>query len=289
MYFKQQQGGGLFNFMTGSIVTLGAIAAVLFMLNQNNARDFQQPKMVNNPVSSEPAVLTPKPDMATSTTVANVETAASMVQPIPPVAANTQNTAADNEPIMVQAASDSTTTPRVAQPSINNNKATATPSKLRETVVVQNDPVLGEAMPIPAPAKPAVPRKQPAHIAVDNIEPTGEQILEAGNLQKARQLARREAERKAQQQASNKSTATAESNKPKGRTVIQAGAYNNRAAAEEQRSKLALNGVQTKIVPVQSNGKTLYRVQTSSMDGSRAAQVQQKLKNNGVDTITRPQ
>ena len=101
MYFKQQQGGGLFNFYDmGSIVTLGAIAAVLFMLNQNNARDFQQPKMVNNPVSSEPAVLTPKPDMAASTTVANVETAASMVQPIPPVAANTQNTAADNEPIM---------------------------------------------------------------------------------------------------------------------------------------------------------------------------------------------
>ncbi|MDK4611674.1 SPOR domain-containing protein [Kingella kingae] len=286
MYFKQQQGGGLFNFMAGSIATLGAIAAVLFTLNQNNARDFQQPKMVNNPVSSEPAVLTPKPDVAASTTVANVETAASMVQPIPPVAANTQNTTADNEPIMVQAASDSTTTPRVAQPSINNNKATTTPSKPRETTVVQNDPVLGEA--IPEPAKPAAPRKQPARVAVDNIEPTGEQILEAGNLQKARQLARREAERKAQQ-TSNKPTATTEPNKPKGRTVIQAGAYNSRAAAEEQRTKLALSGVQTKIVPVQSNGKTLYRVQTSSMDSSRAAQVQQKLKNNGVDTITRPQ
>ena len=284
MYFKQQQGGGLFNFMTGSIVTLGAIAAVLFMLNQNNARDFQQPKMVNNPTPSAPAVLTPKPDM----TVANTETTASVAQPTSIAATNTTSTTADNEPVIVQAASDSTTTPRVAQPSINNNKTTATPSKPRETTVVQNDPVLGEATPTPAPAKPAVPHKQPAHIAVDNIEPTGEQILEAGNLQKARQLARREAERKAQQ-ASNKPTATAESNKPKGRTVIQAGAYNNRAAAEEQRSKLALNGVQTKIVPVQSNGKTLYRVQTSSMDGSRAAQVQQKLKNNGVDTITRPQ
>ena len=48
-------------------------------------------------------------------------------------------------------------------------------------------------------------------------------------------------------------------------------------------------GVATKVVAAESNGKTIYRVQTQGMDGSRAEQVRETLRQNGVDAITRKQ
>ena len=96
--------------------------------------------------------------------------------------------------------------------------------------------------------------------------------------------------------ASNKNTAAAES-KPaaaenasaSGKASVQAGAYNNRQAADEQRAKLAAMGVQTKVVTVQSNGKTVYRVQTNQMNSTQANQIKQRLQSKGVDSITRNQ
>ncbi|RKW31860.1 MAG: cell division protein FtsN, partial [Kingella sp. (in: b-proteobacteria)] len=73
------------------------------------------------------------------------------------------------------------------------------------------------------------------------------------------------------------------------RTTVQAGAYNSRQAAEAQRAKLALMGVNTQVVEVQSNGKTLYRVQTRSMDSKHANQVRETLQQNGVNSIPRKQ
>ena len=70
---------------------------------------------------------------------------------------------------------------------------------------------------------------------------------------------------------------------------MQAGAYNSRQAAEAQRAKLALMGVNTQIVEVQSNGKTLYRVQTRGMDSNRANQVRETLQQNGINSIPRKQ
>ena len=70
---------------------------------------------------------------------------------------------------------------------------------------------------------------------------------------------------------------------------MQAGAYANRQAAEAQRAKLALMGVTTQIVQVESNGKTIYRVQTRSMDSQRANQVRETLQQNGVNSIPRKQ
>ena len=48
-------------------------------------------------------------------------------------------------------------------------------------------------------------------------------------------------------------------------------------------------GVQTKVVTVQSNGKTVYRVQTSQMNSTQANQIKQRLQSKGVDSITRNQ
>ena len=164
-------------------------------------------------------------------------------------------------------------------------------------------------------------RRQQEDLADRNAKPTAEQILNSGSIEKAREVARQEAQAKrAKQRAeeanakpaasktdnapaqakeskadkptapSSKTSSETQSNKTDtSRTTVQAGAYNTRQAAEAQRAKLALMGVNTQIVEVQSNGKTLYRVQTRSMDSKRANQVRETLQQNGVNSIPRKQ
>ena len=164
-------------------------------------------------------------------------------------------------------------------------------------------------------------RRQQEDLADRNAKPTAEQILNSGSIEKAREVARQEAQAKrAKQRAeeanaksaasktdnapaqakeskadkptapSSKTSSETQSNKADtSRTTVQAGAYNTRQAAEAQRAKLALMGVNTQIVEVQSNGKTLYRVQTRGMDSKRANQVRETLQQNGVNSIPRKQ
>ena len=158
-------------------------------------------------------------------------------------------------------------------------------------------------------------RRQQEDIADRNAKPTAEQILNSGSIEKAREVARQEAQAKrAKQRAAEDAKAktgdnkTSENRQPEktkesqaeksankaadsktGKTTVQAGAYANRQAAEAQRAKLALMGVTTQIVQVESNGKTIYRVQTRSMDSQRANQVRETLQQNGVNSIPRKQ
>ena len=158
-------------------------------------------------------------------------------------------------------------------------------------------------------------RRQQEDIADRNAKPTAEQILNSGSIEKAREVARQEAQAKrAKQRAAedakaktgdNKASENRQPEKTKesqveksankaadsktGKTTVQAGAYANRQAAEAQRAKLALMGVTTQIVQVESNGKTIYRVQTRSMDSQRANQVRETLQQNGVNSIPRKQ
>lgn len=327
MYLKKQQGKGLFNFMAGSIVALGAIAAVLFTLDKNSARDFKQPQLAEHNKPAAPEVLSPHAG-ASSGPASTIEPAVSdEKQPAlrqAPSAGHNETVKTDT--LAVQAASES-----IAKP--------VPPVKTR-TETVQNKP------------KPAaqdgegVNKNTNIDVAADDVQPTAEQILNSGNLEKAREVAQREArERRARQAAvarekaaqaatsankhaaeekpvstakpapaektavaekpatapktapvSNKNTAAAES-KPaaaenasaSGKASVQAGAYNNRQAADEQRAKLAAMGVQTKVVTVQSNGKTVYRVQTNQMNSTQANQIKQRLQSKGVDSITRNQ
>ena len=327
MYLKKQQGKGLFNFMAGSIVALGAIAAVLFTLDKNSARDFKQPQLAEHNKPAAPEVLSPHAG-ASAGSAPTIEPAVSdEKQPAlrqAPSAGHNETVKTDT--LTVQAASES-----IAKP--------VPPVKPR-TETVQNKP------------KPAaqdgegVNKTTNTDVAADDVQPTAEQILNSGNLEKAREVAQREArERRARQAAaarekaaqaatsankhaaeekpvsaakpapvektaapekpatapktapaSNKNTAAAES-KPaaaenasaSGKASVQAGAYNNRQAADEQRAKLAAMGVQTKVVTVQSNGKTVYRVQTSQMNSTQANQIKQRLQSRGVDSITRNQ
>ena len=326
MYLKKQQGKGLFNFMAGSIVALGAIAAVLFTLDKNSARDFKQPQLAEHNKPVAPEVLSPHAG-ASSGPAPTIEPAVSdEKQPAlrqAPSAGHNETVKTDT--LAVQAASES-----IAKP--------VPPVKPR-TETVQNKPK-------PAAQDGEGAKTTNTDVAADDVQPTAEQILNSGNLEKAREVAQREArERRARQAAivrakaaqaansankhaaeekpvstakpvpaektaaaekpatapktataSNKNTAAAES-KPaaaenasaSGKASVQAGAYNNRQAADEQRAKLAAMGVQTKVVTVQSNGKTVYRVQTNQMNSTQANQIKQRLQSKGVDSITRNQ
>lgn len=326
MYLKKQQGKGLFNFMAGSIVALGAIAAVLFTLDKNSARDFKQPQLAEHNKPAAPEVLSPHAG-ASSGPAPTIEPAVSdEKQPAlrqAPSAGHNETVKTDT--LAVQAASES-----IAKP--------VPPVKTR-TETVQNKP-----KPVAQDGEGA--KTTNTDVAADDVQPTAEQILNSGNLEKAREVAQREArERRARQAAaarekaaqaansankhtaeekpvstakpasaekttaaekpatapktapaSNKNTAAAES-KPaaaenasaSGKASVQAGAYNNRQAADEQRAKLAAMGVQTKVVTVQSNGKTVYRVQTNQMNSTQANQIKQRLQSKGVDSITRNQ
>ena len=327
MYLKKQQGKGLFNFMAGSIVALGAIAAVLFTLDKNSARDFKQPQLAEHNKPAAPEVLSPHAG-ASSGPAPTIEPAVSdEKQPALRQAPSARhNETVKTDTLTVQAASES-----IAKP--------VPPVKPR-TETVQNKPKSA------AQDGEGVNKNTNTDVAADDVQPTAEQILNSGNLEKAREVAQREArERRARQAAaarekaaqaansankhaaeekpvstakpvpaektaaaekpataaktapaSNKNTAAAES-KPaaaenasaSGKASVQAGAYNNRQAADEQRAKLAAMGVQTKVVTVQSNGKTVYRVQTNQMNSTQANQIKQRLQSKGVDSITRNQ
>ena len=327
MYLKKQQGKGLFNFMAGSIVALGAIAAVLFTLDKNSARDFKQPQLAEHNKPAAPEVLSPHAG-ASSGPAPTIEPAVSdEKQPALRQAPSARhNETVKTDTLTVQAASES-----IAKP--------VPPVKPR-TETVQNKPKSA------AQDGEGVNKNTNTDVAADDVQPTAEQILNSGNLEKAREVAQREArERRARQAAaarekaaqaatsankhaaeekpvstakpthaektaaaekpatapktataSNKNIAAAES-KPaaaenasaSGKASVQAGAYNNRQAADEQRAKLAAMGVQTKVVTVQSNGKTVYRVQTNQMNSTQANQIKQRLQSKGVDSITRNQ
>ena len=327
MYLKKQQGKGLFNFMAGSIVALGAIAAVLFTLDKNSARDFKQPQLAEHNKPAAPEVLSPHAGASSGPTPTIEPAVSDEKQPaLRQAPSSGHNETVKTDTLTVQAASES-----IAKP--------VPPVKTRAETV-QNKP------------KPAAQDGEGANkttntdVAADDVQPTAEQILNSGNLEKAREVAQREArERRARQAAvarekaaqaansankhtaeekpvstakpasaekttaaekpatapktapaSNKNTAAAES-KPaaaenasaSGKASVQAGAYNNRQAADEQRAKLAAMGVQTKVVTVQSNGKTVYRVQTNQMNSTQANQIKQRLQSKGVDSITRNQ
>ena len=322
MYLKKQQGKGLFNFMAGSIVALGAIAAVLFTLDKNSARDFKQPQLAEHNKPAAPEVLSPHAGASSGPTPTIEPAVSDEKQPaLRQAPSSGHNETVKTDTLTVQAASES-----IAKP--------VPPVKPR-TETVQNKP------------KPAaqdgegVNKTTNTDVAADDVQPTAEQILNSGNLEKAREVAQRRARQAAAARekaaqaansankhaaeekpvstakpapaekttaaekpatapktapASNKNTAAAES-KPaaaenasaSGKASVQAGAYNNRQAADEQRAKLAAMGVQTKVVTVQSNGKTVYRVQTNQMNSTQANQIKQRLQSKGVDSITRNQ
>lgn len=190
----------------------------------------------------------------------------------------------------------------------NNRQATAKrPNdlpKIVENGALIEHPSTRSKTPVVKNTKPADKAKAPAQTAknkTQNITPSPELILESGSIEKAREAARKQALAK-QQNAKNAKPAApakteskqaaaktppASSGSGKGNVVLQAGSFINAKAADAQRARLAMMGVQTKIVEAQVNGKSVYRVQTQRMNGSKAAQAKDTLQKNGVAVYQR--
>lgn len=146
---------------------------------------------------------------------------------------------------------------------------TKTTEPKKVDTVKPKPPVVKETPKTTTPTKPV------------DVKPTPQQILDSGNIEKARELARK--------QAANKPAATAAAAPAKrsGSVVIQAGSYSSRNAAESQRARLALLGVQARIVEANVNGKSIYRVQTNRLEGSQVNNTRSVLQRNGVSTLER--
>jgi len=329
MHAKHQQGKGLFSFMAGSIAALIAIAGVLFTLNHNKERDFKTPAASRQQpaaASSQTEVLLPsnvpasaaKPTDNTRTTPA-LEDNEPLVASAP--RARSQKPREETEPALIDEQpnankdkSKKTETARrppdmMDDPVLGDSTETETPrdTKPRKSETKPADSKADNRQPEKAKLSEAEKRRrQQEDLADRNAKPTAEQILNSGSIEKAREVARQEAQAKRAQQRAAEEAQARESksdqpaaaqnktgNKSAGnktdRTTVQAGAYNTRQAAEAQRAKLALMGVNTQVVEVQSNGKTLYRVQTRSMDSKHANQVRETLQQNGVNSIPRKQ
>ena len=315
--------------MAGSIAALIAIAGVLFTLNHNKERDFKTPAASRQQpaaASSQTEVLLPsnvpasaaKPTDNTRTTPA-LEDNEPLVASAP--RARSQKPREETEPALIDEQpnankdkSKKTETARrppdmMDDPVLGDSTETETPrdTKPRKSETKPADGKADNRQPEKAKLSEAEKRRrQQEDLADRNAKPTAEQILNSGSIEKAREVARQEAQAKRAQQRAAEEAQARESksdqpaaaqnktgNKSAGnktdRTTVQAGAYNTRQAAEAQRAKLALMGVNTQVVEVQSNGKTLYRVQTRSMDSKHANQVRETLQQNGVNSIPRKQ
>ena len=67
--------------------------------------------------------------------------------------------------------------------------------------------------------------------------------------------------------------------------VVQAGAYGSQAEAEQQRAKLAMMGLEPKVVEREVNGRTMYRVRLGPFpQRDQADEVRTKLSAAGVDS-----
>ena len=202
---------------------------------------------------------------------------------------------------------------RVAEPIALTEPAVIAPKKkqnlepkliIEQTVTLPEPPAaLPSAFESVTPKPPVVVKTQPkaetpkaepkpkTAKAPKEEKPSPEQILESGNVEKAREQARREAIAKEQErkkaEAALSGKAEKSSRQGESKTVVQAGAYGNRDAAESQRAKLAMMGVNANIVQAEVKGQTMYRVQTAPSSKESAAETRKTLQQNGVDSFER--
>ncbi|KLT73770.1 hypothetical protein PL75_02015 [Neisseria arctica] len=253
MSAKKQYGKGLSGFMLGLLLATVVIAGILFFLNQSNKKTFKEPERPAAP--PVPEVLTPKDAPAS----------------IPELPASGGWSASEPEEdvlgqfIEEQAASDTTDiTKQEDKPiAVSPSKPTGTTKPKTEKTV--RDTVKAE------------PKKQAEKVEKKaETKPTPEQILNSGSIEKARKDAQAQVKKPSADQSGTGN-----------RVIVQMGSFNNQAAAEAQRAKLAMMGVSASIVQGTVNGKTVYRVQSGRLSQAEAARVQNTLRQNGVDSFSR--
>lgn len=299
---------GLVGFLSGLVLATLIIIAVLLMINSNSKRDFKnttEPVLTNNtpkttetlvPNGQGTAVQLPLPqaDISASQVVARAnvvdeaaEKAASAAgqttqkptvlagNQLPEANAKTRFNDVNFDDEQKNNANKTTTTESATvepadEPAVEETPVVVTkptrPAKQPEQVATKPKP---QPKPQPKP-EPKPKRETPATTKKADPKPTPEQILESGNIEKAREVAKREANQG-----------------KKGNVVLQAGSFNSRDYAESQRAKLAILGVQAHVSEANVNGKTVYRVQTPKLSGEQATNAKKVLKSNGVGVYER--
>ena len=253
-------GKGLSGFIFGLLLATLIIGVVLYFLN-NTPSGIKQPEAPKTEI--QPEILTPRqerqPEQRPSDTTVGSDSGRYALPPgditdKPPVAASVPQQA-------------------------------STPAQRTEDKPAQEDK--------PVQTKPREPQRKPEPEA----KPTPEQILESGNVERAREQARRqrrEAEAKAAREAEAKAAEqraqrNAEAHSGgNGRYIVQMGSYNNPEAADTQRAKLAMLGVNARVASSKrSDGQTVYRIQSGRLSRAEAQALSEKLRGNGIDTLTR--
>lgn len=232
-------GKGLSGFIFGLLLATLIIGVVLYFLN-NTPSGIKQPEAPKTEI--QPEILTPRqehqPEHRPSDTTAGSDSGHYTLPP-----------------------GDITDKPPVAA---SVPQQASTPAQRPEDKPAQEDKTVQ--------TKPRDPQRKPEPEA----KPTPEQILESGNVERAREQARRQRRE------------TEAHNSGNGHYIVQMGSYNNPQAADTQRAKLAMLGVNARVASSKrSDGQTVYRIQSSLLSRAEAQALSDKLRGNGIDTLTR--
>lgn len=278
-----QSGKGLSGFFFGLILATVIIAGILFYLNQTGQNAFKNPFLSKQPAETE--ILKPKnqpeEDLQPDPTDHNVLTE--------PDGAKTMESTDGEKTIDKQAVADKVTEvaehtdePEQEEPKERNIRKKAGQSEehvreVREEVSKKDagTPKKQAVKPSEKVEKKAVKEEKKAGKGKTEPKPTPEQILNSGSIEKARSEAAREVQKL---KTSVKEEAT---------NYLQMGAYANRQGAEEQRAKLAILGISSKVVGYQAGSKMLYRVQSNNMSADAVKKMQAELKKHGVASLIR--
>ena len=278
-----QSGKGLSGFFFGLILATVIIAGILFYLNQTGQNAFKNPFLSKQPAETE--ILKPKnqpeEDLQPDPTDHNVLTE--------PDGAKTMESTDGEKTIDKQAVADKVTEvaeqtdePEQEEPKERNIRKKAGQSEehvreVREEVSKKDAGTLKKQAVKPSEKveKKAVKEEKKTGKGKTEPKPTPEQILNSGSIEKARSEAAREVQKL---KTSVKEEAT---------NYLQMGAYANRQGAEEQRAKLAILGISSKVVGYRAGSKMLYRVQSNNMSADAVKKMQAELKKHGVASLIR--
>ena len=278
-----QSGKGLSGFFFGLILATVIIAGILFYLNQTGQNAFKNPFLSKQPAETE--ILKPKnqpkEDVQPDPTDHNVLTE--------PDGDKTMESTDGEKTIDKQAVADKVTEvaeqtdePEQEEPKERNIRKKAGQSEehvrgVREEVSKKDAGTLKKQAVKPSEKveKKAVKEEKKAGKGKTEPKPTPEQILNSGSIEKARSEAAREVQKL---KTSVKEEAT---------NYLQMGAYANRQGAEEQRAKLAILGISSKVVGYRAGSKMLYRVQSNNMSADAVKKMQAELKKHGVASLIR--
>lgn len=311
MNAKKQYGKGLSGFFVGLLLATAVIAGVLYFLNKSGKSSIKElPKVEHK--ASEPEILVPG-STASATSANKASQTQSSGTVLSQVASDTKASGASH--------SDDVNVNPDAGPASDGGEMVedeTTPSQAKPVILpkvqqqINQEKVKRQAQARrQAEAKKAAERarkqaKDEKQEGEAKNQPTPEQILNSGSVENARKEAQAEARKQSSDDAERQRAEDALNGRVRsesqntrsksldgevkskgGKTIIQAGSYNNRQAADVQRNKLTSAGVSASVVEAEINGQPVYRVQTGVLSSSEAKAVRKKLQQRGINSFAR--